>query len=108
MSPRPVRPRERAYRDVEDILAYYEQQAGFDVALDFIDALEASYHAIGVHPGIGSPRRVDLFGIADLRGFPVRRYPYILIYIDRTDHIDLVRVLHARRDIPAQFREITG
>lgn len=105
MSVKPIRPRERAHRDVEDIVAYYEQEAGTDVALDFVAALEAGYQAIGLHPGIGSPRLIDLPDIPDLRGFPVRRFPHIVIYIERFDHIDVVRVLHARRDFPAQVRE---
>jgi toxin ParE1/3/4 len=29
------------------------------------------------------------------------RYPYLLFYVERQDHIDVWRVLHSQRDIPA-------
>jgi toxin ParE1/3/4 len=31
--------------------------------------------------------------------------PYLIFYIDRDDHVDVWRVLHAQRDIPARLRE---
>jgi hypothetical protein len=32
-------------------------------------------------------------------GWP--RYPYLVFYVERSDHIDIWRVLHGQRDIPA-------
>ncbi|ENO88947.1 plasmid stabilization system [Thauera aminoaromatica S2] len=29
------------------------------------------------------------------------RYPYLVFYVERADHIDVWRVLHGERDIPA-------
>jgi len=31
---------------------------------------------------------------------PCRGFPYIVFYIERSDHMDVVRALHGRRDIP--------
>jgi toxin ParE1/3/4 len=31
----------------------------------------------------------------------VQRYPYLVFYVERDDHIDVWRVLHGQRDIPA-------
>ena len=51
-----VIPREQANRDVDEVVAYYLNEAGEAVALGFIDALEKAYGHIGLHPATGSPR----------------------------------------------------
>ncbi len=48
------------------------------------------------------PKELDLPG---LRCWPVKRYPYLVFYVERDDHIDVWRVLHGQRDIPAWLRE---
>ncbi len=40
-----------------------------------------------------------------LHTWPLKRYPYLVFYRDRGDHIDVWRVLHGRRDIAAWMRE---
>ena len=49
MKVKPVVPREQAYRDVDDAIAYYLDEGAASVALDFIDALEQAYTHIGRH-----------------------------------------------------------
>jgi len=53
---KPVAPRAAAKRDAEQIVTHYVDDAGVDVALSFIDALEDAYRLIGDNPGAGSPR----------------------------------------------------
>ena len=33
------------------------------------------------------------------------RYPYLVFYVERDDHIDIWRILPTRRDIPAWMNE---
>ena len=40
-----------------------------------------------------------------LRSWPLRGYPYLVFYVERDDHVDVWRLLHAERDIPAWLRE---
>jgi len=105
VSRKPVRPRESARRDVEAAVDYYVGEAGADVALGFIDALQTAYRSISDHPAAGSPRYANQLGLPGLRSRIVRRYPYLVFYIERDDHIDVWRVLHALRDIPAWMQE---
>ncbi len=100
MNSRPVVPRERARLDIEQAADYYAGEAGEKIALGFIDAVEAAIGAIGRHPEAGSPRYSYELDIPDLRCWPIKRYPYLAFYVEQSDHIDLWRVLHARRDIP--------
>jgi toxin ParE1/3/4 len=69
--------------------------------LDFIDALEQAYSHIARHPATGSPRYTHALNIPGLRFWSLTRYPYLVFYIERGDHIDVWRVLHGQRDLPA-------
>ena len=108
MSRKPVRPRRLARQDVEAALGYYIAEAGTEVALGFIDSVQATYRAIADRPAAGSPRYAQELALPGLRSRAVKRYPYLVFYIERDDHIDVWRVLHAERDIPAWMRARPG
>ncbi len=74
-------------------------------ALGFIDALERGYTHIGRHPGTGSPRHGHELDLPGLRAWALSSYPYLVFYIERPDHIDVWRVLHGQRDIPAWMQD---
>jgi plasmid stabilization system protein ParE len=74
-------------------------------------------HDQRVHPRSDPPRRgppgparpaaryageVDLPG---LRARPVEQFPYLIFYLEHTDHIDVLRIPHARRDIPTSQQD---
>ncbi|MFY9477899.1 MAG: type II toxin-antitoxin system RelE/ParE family toxin [Aquabacterium sp.] len=101
MKAKQVIPREQAHQDVDEAVAYYLNQSADQVALGFIDALEQAYIHIGRHPATGSPRYQHELGLPELRTWPLSRYPYLLFYVERQDYIDVWRVLHSQRDIPA-------
>jgi toxin ParE1/3/4 len=74
-------------------------------ALGFIDALERAYAHIGRHPAVGSPRYAHDLDVPGLRFWALRRYPYLVFYVERSDHVDIWRVLHSQRDIPAWMQD---
>jgi toxin ParE1/3/4 len=100
-----VVPRELANRDVEEAIDHYLVEATPKVALGFVDELEKAYAHIARHPASGSPRYAHHLGLADLRFWPIGRYPYLIFYVERDEHIDVWRVLHEQRDIPAWMNE---
>ena len=103
MSGKPVLPRELAHRDVEAAVDHYVREAGPDVALGFIEALQSAYRAIAGHPGLRSPRYAQELAVPGLRSREVRSFPYLVFYIERDEHVDVWRVLHGRRDIPSRM-----
>ncbi|MBV2149964.1 type II toxin-antitoxin system RelE/ParE family toxin [Sphingobium sp. AS12] len=105
MTARRVVPRDQAQRDIEEAIDHYAREAGADIALGFVDALEATYQTIAEHPGIGSPRYAHELDLPGLRHRRLERYPWLVFYAERDDHIDVWRVLDARRDIPAWLGE---
>ena len=102
---RRIVPREAAERDIDEIADYYSDEAGEDIARGFAEAVREAYRAIGDHPGTGSPRYGHLLGVEGLRSRKLRRFPYLVFYLERADHIDVWRVLHAQRDIPASLAD---
>jgi toxin ParE1/3/4 len=94
-----------ARQDELDAAAYYAREAGLDVALRFNEALRDAYQAIAGRPASGSPRYADLLGVAGLRSRKLHRYPYLVFYVEHENHIDVWRVLHAQRDIPASLAD---
>jgi toxin ParE1/3/4 len=100
-----VVPRELANRDVQEAIAYYLSEAPVQVALGFVDALEHAYTHVGRHPATGSPRYAHELNLPGLRAWPLKRYPYIVFYVERPDCIAVWRVLHGQRDIPAWMQD---
>jgi len=105
---KPVVPREQAQQDVEEALAYYMAEDAEAAALGFIDALKQAYAHIGRHPATGSPRCAHELNLPGLRSWPLKRYTYLVCYVERSDHVDVWRVLHGQRDIPAWMQDPEG
>ncbi|HET7837033.1 MAG TPA: type II toxin-antitoxin system RelE/ParE family toxin [Variovorax sp.] len=101
MKSKSVVPREQAHVDVDQIVAFYLEEDARQAALRFIDALERAYAHIGRHPATGSSRYAHELNLPGVRFWPLTRHPYLVFYVERDDHIDVWRVLHGRRDVPA-------
>lgn len=108
MKAKPVVPRESASKDVDEALAYYLGEESVQAALGFINALEQAYAHIARHPASGSPRYSHELDLPGLRCWHLKRYPHIVFYMERDDHIDVWRVLHGMRDIPVSLQEPAG
>lgn len=102
---KPVAPRAAAKRDAERIVSDYVDQAGVDVALRFVDALEDAYRFIANNPGAGSPRYGLMLDIPGLRSWRVRGFPHLIYYVERADVLDVWRILHGSRDVPATLAD---
>jgi toxin ParE1/3/4 len=98
---KPVRLRRAAADDIDAALDFYLAQAGLDVARRFIDAVELTLHRIGRHPHRGSLRFAYELNIPELRVWSLTRFPYVVCYAERESEVDVWRLLHTRRDIPA-------
>jgi toxin ParE1/3/4 len=104
VTPKPVIPREQANRDIDEAIEHYLAEGSGQAAPGFVTALERGFAHIGRHPASGSPRYAQELNLPGLRSWPLQRYPYLVFYIERVDHIDVWRVLHGERDIPAWLR----
>jgi toxin ParE1/3/4 len=97
---RQVRLRTLASADVETAIDHYRNERPA-LAHEFVDALEAALQQIRRSPGLGSLRYAFELGFPELRCSSLRRFPYLIFYVAHDDLVDVWRVLHQRRDIPA-------
>lgn len=104
MKARTVVLRDTAERDIDSALEHYLAEAGVDVVVQFIDAMEAAVRHIALHPLSGSSSYAADLDIPDLRTWPVKGFPYLVFYIV-TSQVDIWRVLHGHRDIPEWLRD---
>ena len=97
-----------AQQDIDEAVAYYLQEAGELVALCFVDALEEALKHIAKHPQTGSPRYAVELDLAGVRRWALNRYPYLVFYVEQEQHVDVWRVLHGQRHIPAWLQDSSG
>jgi toxin ParE1/3/4 len=94
----------QATNDLERAFAYYFDVANLQVAERFQEAVVQALDHIQRHPGTGSMR----YALADvkppLRFWPLNHFPYAVFYLARSEHIDVVRVLHQSADIPQHLQ----
>ncbi|GAA1949777.1 type II toxin-antitoxin system RelE/ParE family toxin [Microbacterium aquimaris] len=105
MTGKRVRTRTTAEAELRSAIAFYTDEGALDAALGLVDEFEAALAAIGNHPAIGSPRLEVELGIPGVRVFALRTYPYVIIYFDSAEFIDVRHVLHSKRDIPARMTD---
>jgi toxin ParE1/3/4 len=99
---KPARLRESAERDILQAFAYYLKEAPH-VAEAFTDAVVRGRRHIEDNPGAGSPRYGEILEAPGLRFWLLNRFPYVLFYVERDDHLDVIRVLHQHADIPQKL-----
>ncbi len=92
----------RAMRELVDARAYYRHEAPHMVG-EFASTVDAELQYLRQHAATGSPRYGLQLGMPGLRSLPVKRFPYVIFFLDQGDHIVVVRVLHQARDIPAHL-----
>ena len=102
---KPVIVSHQAQRDIDEAAWHYATQAGEAVALRFADTLAAAFGLMGRQPGIGSPRYAHELHMTGLRSWTLKGFPYVLLYMEQPDAIDVWRVLHGSRDIPAWMQD---
>jgi toxin ParE1/3/4 len=98
-------PRRLATQDLRDAATQHAAEADAATARRLIDAVEQAFTVIVRRPWIGSPRHAVDLDWPGLRTHTVRRFPYLIFYVEQTDHLDVLRVLHAHRDIPASRQD---
>lgn len=92
-----------ADRDLDAALSFLLREGAPAAALQLLEELEAALSRIAGRPAIGSPRYAHL--LPGLRFWKMRRHEYLVFYVVQPDFVDVLRILHAKRDIPAALGE---
>jgi toxin ParE1/3/4 len=92
-----------ADEDLVEIWGYLARQASVRVADRQLNEIDAACETLKAWPYSGRKRDELLTG---MRSVPV--HPYVVFYRVRNDGIEIVRVLHGRRDVASIFAERSG
>lgn len=97
--------RPQATRDLSDIAVYLAEESGTDeLAFRFLDAAETSFENLAAMPEMGVARSYSDSALADVRMWRVAGFPnHLIFYRPVEGGIEVIRVLHAKRDIEALF-----
>lgn len=99
--------RAKADDDIQTAVEYFLFKAP-EHALAFVDAVEQACRHIQRHPGSGSPRYGHELDLPELRFWRCQRFPFLVFYVERSDSIEIWRILHSQQDIPATLRSEDG
>ncbi len=99
MKPAVLRP--QALRDQQREVRYYRQEGGTRLAVRLARATNEALDRVELEPRMGSPTLGKLLGIPGLRTWRVGKFPLLWCYFERSDHLDVVRLLGERQDIVA-------
>jgi toxin ParE1/3/4 len=99
-----VRP-PRVRGDIVEIAAYIAQDNPA-AAERFLTATERTLERLAELPRSGRPYPLDHPALQDMRMTPVRGFPrYLIFYRLVADELQILRVVHAARDIPTLLEE---
>ncbi len=97
---KPVIPRVIAEDDLDRACDHYLVEAGPDIAEAFLIEFERVTNLISRSPGLGSPRSGFEYDLSGVRSWSMKKFPYMIFYIETDHSIDVWRVLHGKMDIP--------
>ena len=91
--------------DVAAQAHYLASAASRAVALRFLNDFDAALVRLREFPRIGTLWPSDNPELQGLRRLQMRTFPVSIFYLDREPHVEIVRVLHGNRDLPALLDE---
>lgn len=101
-----VEKRPQALRDLAEIAVYLAEESGNDeLAFRFLASAESSFADLAAMPEMGATREYKDPALTNLRMWRVSGFPnHLIVYCPLgAGGIEVVRVLHAKRDIEAVF-----
>ena len=100
----PVTQRPRARLDLLEQFVYFGETASVELAERYFAAVEETCGRLVAQRQSGAPYYSGIERLGGLRRVPVAGFKnYLLFYMPRKGGIDVVRVLHAARDIKSIF-----
>lgn len=102
---KPARLRPRAKSDLSDQAWYYAREVDIATADAVVDQALSALSAIEQQPGMGSPRWTPWSIQPPLRAWRVGRFAMVWFYVERRDHLDVLRLLGERQDIATILRD---
>ena len=104
---RRVTVRPLADRDLDEQAAYLAEHGSLDLALKFYRAASKTFRLLASQPEMGSAARYRSPALMGMRMFPIKGFSkYLAFYRPLADRVEIVRVLHAARDLETLFESV--
>ena len=100
MTAKPFSIRPKADAEFDEALDHYLLEAGTTVAQRFLNAVEDAHALIADAPGAGAPELGQQMAIDGLRVWKIMGFPYLVLCLEDDAGVEIVRFLHAHRDVP--------
>lgn len=96
---KPARTRPLAEHDLVERTRHYVDAEGADLAKRFFTAAIEAVRSVEEMPSIGSSLVGERIGMPGLRRVGVEGFPCGWFYVERSDHLDVVRLLADKQDL---------
>ena len=97
--------RPAASEDIDQIVDYLLEES-VTAAQGFVKDLQKCFDLLTENPKIDVQREYRSAALSGMRMFPLKKFStYLVFYLPDDQTIDIVRVLHGRRDIEQLFSE---
>ncbi len=94
-----------AKQDLVDVGQFIAEDS-VTAAARFLDAAERAFKKLADMPAMGAPVECRHDRLTAIRMWPIRGFPnHLIFYRPLKDGIEVIRVLHAARDIAAIFEK---
>ncbi|MBE7502869.1 MAG: type II toxin-antitoxin system RelE/ParE family toxin [Verrucomicrobiales bacterium] len=93
--------------DVERRVDWYREQAGPEIAEQFVACVRSTLTALCRTPGLGRPRFLDWPELGSMRSFRVERpfHRHLIFYRFDGSRLLAERLIHGARDLPRRLTE---
>ncbi|ARV59034.1 plasmid stabilization system protein [Nostocales cyanobacterium HT-58-2] len=80
-----------ARKELDTAIAYYEEQKP-GLGLDLLSEVEKVLENIQQNPNLGTPHKIE-----GVRRYAIKRFPYLIFYVELEEVIWVVAIAHGKR-----------
>ncbi|MBL0163658.1 MAG: type II toxin-antitoxin system RelE/ParE family toxin [Xanthomonadales bacterium] len=91
----------QARLDLRQTTDGYKKEGGTILTRRWVAAVEVALRHRSANAKTGSTRYSVALKLDRLRFWPIEGFPHLAFYVEHEERIDVGRVLHTKRDIPA-------
>jgi toxin ParE1/3/4 len=93
-----------ADKDIIDAIDFYNDALAYQASTRFLDAIEKALRFILAFPKAGSSRLGEMIGLKQFKTWPLKKFPFLVVYFVDNQEIDFVRLIHQKRDFSEPLR----
>ena len=105
MTVRILRRHKLADKDIIAAIDFYNDALAYQASTKFLDAIEKALRFILAFPEAGSSRLSEILELEQFKTWPLTKFPFLVVYIVKDESIEIVRLIHQKRDLSEPLRQ---